>query len=263
MNALDHYARTLRMSAIVNAIKEAGLDVEIGTDFVRYRRIRKSQIADRPIYPMFDSASSYVDASNGFWIAGFDEEGALIHTQAMRLLPLGDATLAEHLAEHRLKYVTPGLVADPEEASYHIDTVAGQIAGRVCYHGEFWLAGGARSLRGGGVIALLSRLAFELAEATWGPDYVFGFVDARHALTGTPARHCYFHGAPGTWQTRDGAVFAEEWLVWMSARDIAALTASPFDASHRVLETVSKRRETRRNESEVASVVVQKPVSVM
>lgn len=262
MSALDHYARTLRLSAIVNAIKQAGIDVEIGTDFRRYRRIRRGQIETRPIYPMFDAACSYVDATNGFWIAGFDEEGELVHTQAMRLLPLGQATLAEHLREHAMKYVTPGLVDDPDQASFHVDRIDETIRGRVCYHGEFWLAGGARGLRGGGAIALLSRLAFELADQTWRPDYVFGFVAAKHALSGTPARHCYYHGAPGTWRTRADGVFSEEWLVWMSSGDVSALTASPVDASYRVLETVAQTRVPRRAEFEVADGPVQRPIPI-
>lgn len=263
MSALDHYARTLRMSGITNALKDAGIDVEIGTDFLRYRRIRKPQIDKRPIYPMFDIGASYVDASNGFWIVAYNEDGALVHTQAMRLLPMGNATLGEHLRDHKLKYVTPGLVDDPEEATFHVDPrVAETIRGRVCYHGEFWLAGGPRGLRGNGAIALLSRLAFELAEMTWQPDFVFGFVDASHALNGTPARHCYYQGVPGTWQTRDGTVFAEEWLVWMGAPEIATLMAAPFDGTYRVIERATQSRARRSNESEVHHVQPPRAVPV-
>jgi hypothetical protein len=260
MSALNHYARTLRLAGIVNALKDAGLDVEIGTDFLRYRRIRKPQMAKRPIYPMFDIGASYVDASNGFWIVAYNEEGALVHTQACRLLPLGEMTLAEHLREHRLKYVTPGLVPDPEEASYHLDhRISETIRGKVCYQGEFWLSA---EWRGTGAIALLSRLPLELAEMTWQPDFVFAFVDASNALSGTPARHGYFHAAPGTWQTRDGAVFAREWLIWMAAGDIAALMAAPFDANYRLLETAAQARGRRAGDAEVHHVQPPRAVPV-
>ena len=241
-------SRSLRLASLLNMIKAEGMTIEVGSDFLAYRRLRLPQAAMRPVYPMFDIASCYIDAGNGFWIAGHDAEGRLVHTQAMRLLPFGDGTLGDHLRVHGMKYVTPGLTATPEDASYHVGRPLSLLAGRVCYHGEFWVAGGPDGFRGGGMTNLLSRLMFELTQARFEPDYVFGFIDAANALNGTPMRHCYFHGEPGTWRLPTGRILAEEWLVWMSAADIQALLAEPVDAGVRAIERSAFGRRHRRAE---------------
>lgn len=250
MLAQDYFEKTLRVADIVSALNELGISVQTGSDFVAYRLLRKQQSHSRPIYPMFDVGCSFIDGSNGLWIAGWDEQGDLVHTQAMRLIELGPADLRAHMRDHRLKYVTPGAVEEPEFAAFHADGGLDTVRGRVCYHGEFWLAQNARGSSGSGAVALLSRLAFELAHAIWAPDYVFGFVAAPHALNGTPARHGYFHGVPGTWRARDGGVFAEEWLVWMSANDITACLRTPFDMASKVISarTATQSRNGRASE---------------
>jgi hypothetical protein len=229
------------MAAILNAIQDYAIDVEVGSDFSAYRELRRPSLNSRPVYPMFDVRSSFVDESNALWIAGRDATGELVHTQAMRLFDMGTTTLGDHLRCHQQKYVTPGLVDNPCKTRYEAGGCLDRISGKVCYHGEFWIDSGPNGLRGSGAIALLSRLAFELAELTWGPDYVFGFVAARYALKGTPIRHGYYHAEPGRWIDADGHVFSDEWLVWMGAEDIAALNRTPFEASFRELEAAAER----------------------
>ena len=229
MSVRETFTRTTRMAAILGTLQDYGIEVEVGDDFAAYRRLRAGDAGDRPIYPMFDVCASYIDASNGLWIAGRDASGRLVHTQAVRRFDLGTATLGDHLSDHRQKYVTPGSVADPCAARFVADRCLQIISGRVCYHGDFWLEGLPRALQGGGAIGLLSRLAFELADLAWSPDYVFAFVSARNAMKGTPIRHGYFHSEPGRWIDGGGAVFSEEWLLWMGAADLAALRALPVE----------------------------------
>jgi hypothetical protein len=231
MRADDHFYRAARMGAILNALKNYELTVEVGSDFNRYRALRASFSDERPLYPMFDIGVSFIDASNGLYVAARDPDGALVHTQAMRLFDFGTRTLENHFADHRQKYVTPGLVADPCAARFDAGPVLNRISGKVCYHGDFWLGSASGGLRRGGAMSLLSHLAFALAEATWTPDFVFAFIAARQALQGTPIRHGYVHSAPGRWIDDQGAVFAEEWLVWMDAADLATLGKAPVETA--------------------------------
>ena len=95
---------TTHLSGTVRELERVGIRIEIGDDFAKYRAYR-SKLPDRgPIYPMFDVASSYIDHTNGFWICGFNADGALIHTQAVRLLDMPGISLGTHLDNHRHKY---------------------------------------------------------------------------------------------------------------------------------------------------------------
>ncbi|MDJ0628813.1 MAG: hypothetical protein QNJ44_11180 [Rhodobacter sp.] len=200
------------------------MKLTVGTDFTAYRRLRSAQFDQRPLYPMFDIQCSFIDASNSFWIAGTNDAGDLVHTQAILKLNLAGTTLDEHLTVHRQKYLTPGLVGDADQAYFSVPGSAGNITGTVCYHGEFWLLGGELGFRSQGFTALLSRLTFELAYTTWNPDFVFGLVPAQIAQKGIGVRYGYFHGEPGLWRSADDRILTEEWVVWMSNQDIARLT---------------------------------------
>ena len=74
------------LSGILRDLEDMGIHVEIGDDFAKYRAYRAQHPDRGPIYPMFDVASSYIDFTNGFWICGFDPDGKLMHTQAVRNL---------------------------------------------------------------------------------------------------------------------------------------------------------------------------------
>ena len=155
------FGTIMNVSGIIRDLDDAGMRIEIGTDFSVYRRHRLAQTDRNGPYPMFDVACSFIDASNGFWICGFNPEGELIHTQAARLLDLTGTTLRRHLDDHRHKYITPDTTPDPDLTYYSGPECLTSITGKVCYQGEFWLPGrglgGPRSL---GMTALLSRILF-------------------------------------------------------------------------------------------------------
>lgn len=224
MSAKDHFESVVRISELVTAIEAEGMKITVGTDFTAYRNLREPQFHQRPLYPMFDVNCSFIDATNGFWIAGTNAMGELVHTQAILKLNMDGCTLEEHISTHRQKYVTPGLTPDSNGAYLSVPSSIRQISGSVCYHGEFWLMGGVEGFRQQGFTALLSRLTFELAYQSWDPDFVFGLVPAAVALKGIGVRYGYFHGEPGLWRDVDDNILAEEWLVWMSNQDIARLT---------------------------------------
>ena len=177
MPALDIFSMIINVSNILKELEAGGMRLEIGDDFAEYRKLRQTQEHRSPIYPMFDVACSYVDQSNAFWICGFDQDGNLVHTQAMRLLDLSGLTLGQHMKRHRHKYITPNSTPDPDRTFYSGPLGLKTITGSVCYHGEFWLNGGESGYRKKGFTPLLSRIAFELALKAWVPNYVFGFIN--------------------------------------------------------------------------------------
>ena len=62
------FKMTTNVSGILLQLEKAGIRLEIGDDFAKYRTYRTRQLDRGPIYPMFDVASSYVDSTNGFWL---------------------------------------------------------------------------------------------------------------------------------------------------------------------------------------------------
>lgn len=220
MTALKLFTTITNVSNLMKELETAGIYLEIGGDFSTFRRLRNSQADRSKIFPMFDVASSYVDANNAFWICGFDENNELIHTQAIRLLDIRNGSLSDHLRDHRHKYITPGSTPDPDRTFFsHLPTLD-RISGRVGYHGEFWIKGGKVGRKSQGLTAVLSRIAFELAMDLWSPDYVFGFVPVQLATRGVAVRYGYPHCEFGVWHGPDQEVTSKEMLVWMSNQDM-------------------------------------------
>ena len=220
------FALISQSSQILNDLEHAGIRVELGDDFTRYRALR-AQTAERGmIYPMFDTASSFIDHRNGFWICGFSPDGELIHTQAVRFLDLAGVTLQEHLHTHRHKYITPDSTPDPDQTHFIGPNALNVITGRVCYHGEFWLrARGLGGPRSQGATALLSRLLLEIMVYSWAPDFVFALVPKRLAEKGTHLRYGYTRCEPGRWMGPDHQITDEDHLIWMGRADLAGLIA--------------------------------------
>jgi len=222
------FAVTKNLSDALHDLETAGIRVEIGDDFAKYKAYRARTPERGPIYPMFDVASSYVDAANGFWICGFDETGALVHTQAVRLLDLTGMTLDRHLSTHRHKYITPDTTPDPDKTLFKGPEALGAITGRVCYQGDFWLHGrGLGGLRSQGATSVLSRILLEITTAAWAPSFVFALVPHKLAAKGAHLRYGYTHCEPGQWIGPDGQVTEEDHLIWMGANDLANLAARP------------------------------------
>lgn len=251
MSAVNLYTMIVNISNIVNELQVAGINLEIGDDFAAYRRLRNQQDDRVKIFPMFDTASSFVDASNAFWVCGYDNDGELLHTQAVRMLDLGESTLTEHLRDHRHKYITPNSTPDADRTYFTNMPVLDRITGRVCYHGEFWLRGGKDGLRSQGFTALLSRVVFEMTLKLWSPDYIFGLVPMPLALKGIPVRYGYSHCEVGAWLGPNSEVTSEETLVWMSKLDMLQfLDTTPRSLSEG--RTIPSRGELKKKMSIVA-----------
>jgi len=214
------------LSSTLLELKEAGIQVEIGDDFAKYRAYRSQQPDRSPIYPMFDVASSYIDHTNGFWICGFNPSGELVHTQAVHLLDLSGISLATHLNTHRHKYITPDTTPDPDLTFYSGPEALHTISGKVCYQGDFWLrARGLGGPRSQGATNLLSRVLLEIMVEAWNPTFVFALVPKQLAAKGAHLRYGYCHCEPGRWLGPDQQVTEEDYLIWMGANDLANLVA--------------------------------------
>ncbi len=226
MSALSIFGMVKNLSGIMRQLEDAGMRIEVGGDFSEYRLYRTSQTDRNPMYPMFDVASSYIDETNGFWICGFNEADELIHTQAVRLLDMKGVSLGQHMNMHRHKYITPGTTPDPDLTFYSGPEALRTVTGRVCYHGEFWLpARGLGGPRSQGLTTLLSRVLFEIMYANWQPDFAFGLVPQQLAARGAHLRYGYNHCEPGAWIGPDQQITEEDYLIWMSGREMGAALA--------------------------------------
>jgi len=244
MSPRNIFGSAMKVSSIVRELEEACMRVEIGDDFARYRALRTAQCDRSPMYPMFDIASSYIDESNGFWICGFGQHDELVHTQAVRVLDLTDVSLEQHLRIHRHKYITPDTTPDPDLTFYSGPEALGMITGKVCYLGDFWLASrGLAGPRSQGATSLLSRILFEIMFQSWQPDFVFAFVPRQLAAKGAHLRYGYSHCEPGKWIGPDQQVTDEDYMIWMSAKDMcSALEREP--QSLRSSDQISSIRST-------------------
>ncbi len=249
MTALGLFKAIMSVSNILRDLENAGLNVKVSSDFVAYRQMREGQCNRMPLYPVFDVSSSFIDESNAFWVCAFNDQDDLVHTQVIRLMDLADTTLQAHLSEHRHKYLSPGMVCDPDEISFAPLSSLNHINGRVCYHGEFWLKEGEGSLRGQGYTALMSRLVFEIALKIWAPDYLFGFVPLKLAMKGIPFRYGYTRCEVGAWLRNGNEVAAEEAFVWMSRLDLQQyLQTSP--------QALSGKRDFQKSQTQPKSVAL-------
>lgn len=246
MSARNIFGMIKNVSVILNELENAGMRIEVGGDFSLYRSYRAQCAGRGGIYPIFDTASSFIDESNGFWICGFNDADELIHTQAVRMLDLKNVSLGQHFDVHRHKYITPDTTPDPDKTYYKGPEALKSVTGRVGYCGDFWLPsrglGGPRSQ---GATSLLARLLFEVLQQTWQPDYVFALVPKQLASKGAHLRYGYSHCEPGHWIGPDEQVTDEDYLIWMNsddiknvlARDVQSLRASSQVAAIRASVT--------------------------
>jgi len=202
----------------------AGIHLELQTDFHHLAEINQ-HLDKMPLTPQFDPMVSDVGPINGFWLQGIDSRGEIVHTQAVRVDNLEGTSLALHLKSLEAFYKDPAMSAHPQEACEVEAPAAYGITGRVGYHGEFWLKGGHSGYRGHDLAIVLPRIGMAVALARWSPDFMYGTIQPAIAEKGIVARYGYHNVQPHgiIWTLPQTDQVLDEWLMWMSWRDIVDL----------------------------------------
>lgn len=230
MSIHDVYDGAQLIAASMDILTRHQMSLTVGEDFEEYRDILKTARPDHALGVPFDPNLQDITPSNSFWIVGRTPGGQVAHTQAMRLLDIGDGTLSDYLREHFRNFPPsiPGL--DMEKSRFRAGPGARSIRGQVCYHGEVWLNADAGNYRGSGVSSVLGRFAFMTAMLRWSPDYVFGFMPKSVAYKGFVERQGYMHAEPNAlhWARLDDAAPMDAFLAYMAKDDIRFLMSMPL-----------------------------------
>ncbi|MEM7290247.1 MAG: hypothetical protein AAF412_07775 [Pseudomonadota bacterium] len=84
------------ITELTQIISYLGVHVEVGANFPSFCE-RLERAAERhPVNPAFDPAYCSLEADQAFWMIGTNQQGELVHTQAVKLLDLQAGTLADY-----------------------------------------------------------------------------------------------------------------------------------------------------------------------
>jgi len=216
------------ISTCMARITAEGLILEIGSDFDRFIDAIENHSSRGPVTPKFDPRIERLGEDNAFWILGRNGKGEVVHTQAIRIMDIGDGTLAEHIREEFPAYTPPlwTLVSDMEQ--YRPGPGSNSIRGIACYHGDFWLKGGKDGFRGRGMNVLTSRLAMAICVMKWDPDYIYAYMHSLVACSGIAPRGGFMHMEQNNlfWSIPGYDELLEAWMVWSGREDIRHFISS-------------------------------------
>lgn len=154
--------------------KEIGVSLRIGTCFAEYGHLVSTHLPEHLVGQPFDHSKNNFTSESGFWIAGWNENGVLVHKQAVRKIDMSGRPLAEYMAQNYTKFLPKDFDLDHVKSSYCPGPAARRIKGKVCYHGDLWLSS---DYRGTGLVNVLARFSLATALLRWAPDYVVGFME--------------------------------------------------------------------------------------
>jgi len=207
--------------------QETGISLRTGTCFAEYGDLVSTHLPEHLVGQPFDHKKNNFTTESGFWIAGWNANGVLVHKQAVRKIELSGQTLAAYMAENYTNFLPRDFDLDRVKSSYNPGPAARRIKGSVCYHGDLWLSS---DYRGTGLINVLARFALASALLRWAPDYVVGFMEQPLAFRGLAEREGYMHSEPGAmnlYRNHFGQAM-EGSMVWMAREDISHLLTIPL-----------------------------------
>ena len=207
-------------------INELGVTLKCGSDFEVFRFLADQSDRDYPLDPIFDPIESNIEHVPGRWLVGYNRNGDVIQTQAMRMLDLKGSTLLEFF-KNDLRQLRPyGHKIEPEKTYWRLSKSASEISGQVCYHGGLWIH---KNFRGGCFASLVTRYLTALTLLELEPDYLIGLQAPFTACKGLSVREGYMHLEQQSilWHSRHTKEIIEDWLAWMSADDAAFNLAIP------------------------------------
>ena len=222
MSYQSKFAGAQFVSTIANIVRSKGITLHVGTNFAEYAEIVATDRSHQPLGDPFNHELHDMGPGKGFWIVGHNEMGKLVHTQAVRLLDMQNQTLAEYLTANFRAFPPSGIELDMDASNYSPGPAAHRINGKVCYHGDVWLAGGEDGYRGTGISSVLARYALASALMTWSPDYMFAFMPQPFAFKGLAEREGYMHTEPGAleWHFAQTDDVMKGYMIYMDRYDL-------------------------------------------
>lgn len=207
-----------------------GVTLEVGTDFELYRNLLQEGRPDHELGVPYDPRKSDASPENAFWIVGRNAEGELVHTQALRMLNMGGQTAGDYLATRFRDFPPPVPDLDYARSRFRAGPGVKRMRGSVVYHGEFWIAPGADSLRGQGMSCVLGRYGFYQAIQKWDPDHIVAFMAKGIAFKGLAERTGWMHTQPGAvrWFVKGKEDPLEGFLAYMDREDLHYVLELPL-----------------------------------
>lgn len=208
--------------------KEIGISLRIGTCFAEYGQLISTHLPEHLVGQPFDYRLNKFTSNSGFWIAGWNAKGVLVHKQAMRKVELEGRPLAAYMAQNYTDFLPKDFDLDRRNSNYNPGPAALRIKGNVCYHGDLWLSS---DYRGTGLVNVLARFSLATALLRWEPDYVVGFMERPLAFRGLAEREGYMHSEPGAMNLHrnNSDQVMEGFMVWMAREDISHLLTIPLN----------------------------------
>ena len=231
-------------------IRDIGIHLELRTDFGYLVRLSES-LPGKP-YPtaMLNPLHHHIGPENGFWIKGTDDNGEIVHVQAVRYDDLTGTNLAREYENLSAFYIDPLVSAEKTEWCKSFAPIAKRITGPVCYHGEMWLRDGENGFRGKGLSQLLPRLAMALALIQWNPSFMFGFGYGKLINNGVMLQYGYSHFQPSVihWHRPSRETPLDVWVVWMSQQDLRDMVSNTQERD------IDMRRQVRQTDQDRSPV---------
>lgn len=228
----DHLASIIRMAIGL------GVFVRVGTDLEEFRSICHKTPSKSAVGPAFDTSEVDILPSDAMWITGHLANGEIVHTQAMKVINLGQSTLQQHFREHLSDFRIGGFQIDVPNTPWRLTPEASEISGLITYHGELWLKGGPDGIRGGCLATILSRLMLIMGLLRWSPDYLIGIQAALTSCRGLAAREGYMRTEQRVveWNRGPSLDPIEGWLVWMTKKEAEFNLDVPPESFYKMLE---------------------------
>ena len=210
---------------LASSLQEAGIELTIGHDFNQYKEMVEASRTGHKIGRPFDPQRHTLDKTSAFWIIGKNEGGAVVHSQAARLLDIRQESVAEYLERRYMDFPPPLPDLDYSRSRYRKGPSAKYMSGIVSYHGEFWVDHEAGNYRGNGLVSDLCRFGYEQAKHFWDPDHFFAFMLEPVGAKGLGARAGWMHMQPRalSWALRGQESLIETFMCHISRADLEYL----------------------------------------
>lgn len=213
-------------SEILNRL---GITLTLGHDFDEYREYVAEARPDHRVGDPFRADLHSLREDNAAWIVGHDDQGRIMHCQAMRVIPTGMGSVANYFRANFHGFSPSQMDIDFQRSRYRPGPGAKRISGRVVYSGEVWVGGEPNQFRGTGLSSILGRYALLTALKKFEAEYVVGFMIKPVAYKGFCLRMGFMHAEPLAlrWYVKNKPDPMEAVMVYMSDEDISFLLDLP------------------------------------